>query len=176
MMTASRITNFFLRPAVEADLPELEAVILSAIAGTARPDDLQAAILAAAQAAARALVPRGAFYIAQIAEDVVGCGGWSLGPIPNSGAFIPPVAMADNAIIHALCVKPHWWRRGIGRQIMKTCELAAARAGAASIAVAVLPLGEKLLTTHHYRLTTVGEAGEGLPMSWFYKPLTPAAR
>ena len=36
MMTASRITNFFLRPAVEADLPELEAVILSAIAGTDR--------------------------------------------------------------------------------------------------------------------------------------------
>ena len=82
------------------------------------------------------LIEDGTYYVAEIAGQIVGCGGWSFRAArinhDGIGAAQEPrrlVPGRDAARLRAVYVHPHWTRRGIGRRLVETSERAARRAG-----------------------------------------------
>jgi GNAT superfamily N-acetyltransferase len=77
------------------------------------------------------LVIDGTYYVAQIGDVIVGCGGWSkrntlYGGDQHKAVEDPLLDPAhDAARIRAFFVHPDWARRGIGRHIITVCENAA---------------------------------------------------
>ncbi len=81
------------------------------------------------------LIDDGTYLVAQSSDQIIGCGGWSKRQTLYGGdqfkesedQLLNP--KTDPARIRAFFVHPLWSRRGIGSQIMKACEAAAASAG-----------------------------------------------
>jgi GNAT superfamily N-acetyltransferase len=81
------------------------------------------------------LIIDGTYYIAEIDNKIVGCGGWSKRNTLYGGdqhkeiedPLLDPVH--DAARIRAFFVHPNYARQGIGRQIINLCEAAAKREG-----------------------------------------------
>jgi GNAT superfamily N-acetyltransferase len=133
------VTGFALRPAVEADLPALRALMARAIA------ELQRAFLSPAEIAAShavmgldtQLVADGTYWLAEAEGGAIaGCGGWSRRHTLYGGdhstklrdaALLDPAV--DAARIRAMYTDPDFTRRGVGRLILEVCEHEAARAG-----------------------------------------------
>jgi GNAT superfamily N-acetyltransferase len=152
--------SFALRLARADDIPALEALIPLSVRA------LQAAHYSPAQMAAalgpvfgvdRELIRDGTYFVATRAEDVVGCGGWSRrrtlfggdrGRSAEESALLDP--RRDPARIRAFFVHPDWARRGIGRGIMRACEVAIAAAGFRSIELVATLAGEPLYTSFSY--------------------------
>lgn len=115
-----RVTNAAIRAIVSADYTPQEIASTLAFIG---PLDLR-------------LIEDGTYYVAELAGQIVGCGGWSLraasvnrrgeGTAPEPRRLEPA---RDAARMRALYVHPHWMRRGIARRLMETAERAARRAG-----------------------------------------------
>ena len=130
--------TFAVRLAVEADLPDIEALMALAI------DTLQAGFLTPAQiVASRAvmgldtqLVVDRSYFLVEAAGVLAGCGGWSrratLYGGDHSASLRDPKPLDpahDAARIRAMYTHPAFARRGIGRLVLATCEQAAAQAG-----------------------------------------------
>lgn len=77
------------------------------------------------------LIDDGTYYVAEIGQRLVGCGGWSLRPALYGASDdehrLDP--SADAARIRAIFVHPNWTGRGIARRLVATAEASAARAG-----------------------------------------------
>jgi GNAT superfamily N-acetyltransferase len=81
------------------------------------------------------LIVDGTYYVAQIGDVIVGCGGWSKRNTLYGGdqhkevedPLLDPTH--DAARIRAFFVHPDWARRGIGRHIITVCENAAQNNG-----------------------------------------------
>lgn len=81
------------------------------------------------------LIIDGTYYVAQIGDVIVGCGGWSKRNTLYGGdqhkemedPLLDP--LHDAARIRAFFVHPDWARRGIGRHIITVCENAAQNNG-----------------------------------------------
>ncbi|NOT62513.1 MAG: GNAT family N-acetyltransferase [Acidobacteria bacterium] len=86
------------------------------------------------------LIADGTYYVIVDGERYAGCGGWSKrrklhgGDRPAEGApaaglndLLDPAV--DTARIRAFFIDPDYARRGLGRQLLTTCEMAAQAAG-----------------------------------------------
>lgn len=150
-----------IRLATGADLDPMRALMRRAI------DQLQHDFLDPAEiAASRAvmgldtqLVRDGTYFVAELAQTVVGCGGWSRRATLYGGdhslglrdaALLDPIV--DAARIRAMYTDPHFARRGIGRMILAACEQAAAEAGFTRAEMMATLAGEPLYQACGYRV------------------------
>lgn len=104
------------------------------------------------------LIADGTYYVAEVDGEIAGCGGWSrhralyngVKPSSNSASVANITNILDPATeaakIRAFYVHPRWARRGIGRQLMRVCEVAARRAGFRRLELLATLTGEPLYT------------------------------
>jgi GNAT superfamily N-acetyltransferase len=154
-------TSLTLRLAETRDVVALEALIpLSTRA-------LQAAYYSPAQiegalgsvfAVDRQLIADGTYFVTAVGDAIVGCGGWSkrrtlyggdAGRAAGTDTLLDPDR--DAARIRAFFVHPQWARRGIGRQLLRACEEAAAAARFARLELVATLAGEPLYAAAGYR-------------------------
>ncbi len=105
----------------------------------------------------RQLIHDATYFVAEIEGQIVGCGGWSKRKTLFGGDQAELVRVdellnpeTDAARVRAFYVHPQWSRRGIGTQILKTCEEAAIESGFKMLElIATLP-GEPLYSSQGY--------------------------
>lgn len=110
------------------------------------------------------LIDDGTYFVAQSADQIVGCGGWSKRQTLYGGdqfkesedQLLDP--KTDPARIRAFFVHPLWARRGIGSQIMKACEAAAATAGFVELELMATMPGEPFYKAFGYQAVERVEA------------------
>ena len=151
-----------IRPAHDADVVLLEALIPLAVRGLSGPfynsRQIESAI-AHVFGVDRQLIADGTYFVAETPSgNVVACGGWSRRKTmfggdrtgfkePNDTLLDPS---RDAARLRAFFVHPKFSRRGIGRRIVERCEREARNAAFTSMElVATLP-GEPLYTACGY--------------------------
>ncbi|TXC71210.1 GNAT family N-acetyltransferase [Sphingomonas ginsenosidivorax] len=159
------------RPATEADIPAIAALMARAI------DRLQDAFLTPAQVVAsravmgldtQLIADRTYFVVHDSDGALVGCGGWSRRATLYGGdhsvslrdaALLDPAT--DAARIRAMYTDPDRARRGIGRLILSLCETAARDAGYARAEMMATLTGEPLYRACGYepieRIATPGD-------------------
>jgi N-acetylglutamate synthase-like GNAT family acetyltransferase len=127
-----------IRHAVEKDIPVLEQLIEQSVhnltAGEYTQAERQGALGSAFGVDTR-LIRDQTYFVAEIGGEVAGCGGWSkrktlYGSDHGAGrddALLDPAI--DAAKIRAFFIHPRWARRGLGTQILLSCEAAAKKAG-----------------------------------------------
>ena len=160
-----------IRTATTSDIPAMELLIERSVRGlqaehyTAEQIDRA---LRVAYGIDSQLVTDGTYFAVESSAGttLVACGGWSRRTTlhgsdrwaPRSEAVLDP--RHDAAKIRAFYVDPTWARRGIGSQLLQTCETAARAAGCTRFEIGATLTGALLYTAHGYR--TVGE--EELPL------------
>ena len=138
-----------LRVATPPDAPRIEA-LMKASTGAIFPAHYSAAQTASAvRYVAQAdpiLIEDGTYFVFEVADELVGCGGWSRRGRPYVGSRAAPGddrvldPEIEAAHVRAMFVRPDWTRRGLGRRILEECEAAARRAGFRQLdLVATLP-------------------------------------
>ena len=134
-------SNFRIRVAQVADIPELNRLIEASVRGLQTRDYTPRQIegaLGTALGVDTQLILDATYFVAFAAERsevLVACGGWSkrrtlFGPDGGSGrdaGFLDP--RTDAARIRAIFVHPEWARRGLGSLMLAHCEAEAQRAG-----------------------------------------------
>jgi GNAT superfamily N-acetyltransferase len=145
-------TMFTFRPATDADLPALQALVDASVRALSRgyytPQQIESA-LRHVFGPDPALIADGTYHVATLATgEIVAAGGWSRrrkrhGGDQESGDG-PLDPARDAAGIRAFYVHPRWARRGLARQLLMRCATEAAAAGFRALElVATLP-GEPL--------------------------------
>lgn len=150
-----------LRLAEARDIPALEVLI------PLSTRTLQAAYYSAAQIEAalgsvfavdRQLITDGTYFVVEDDATLVACGGWSkrkslYGGDQGRDALVDTLLdpASESARIRAFFVHPHWARRGIGRQLLRACEDAAAAANFRSLELVATLAGEPLYIAGGYR-------------------------
>ncbi|MBN9518306.1 GNAT family N-acetyltransferase [bacterium] len=151
-----------IRPATDADIPALEALIPLSVRV------LQAAYYTPAQMTAalgpvfgvdRQLIRDGTYLVAEGGGEIVGCGDWSRRwavfggdrDRPGEDAALDPAA--DPARVRAVFVRPGWERRGIGRALVAAAESAARAAGFRDAVLVATLAGEPLFAACGYAVT-----------------------
>lgn len=123
---------FTVRTAIPADGPAItEAVTASYTALMPAAYDaatLDAVLPLITQANPR-LLAAGTYYVAVTAEEIVGCGGWTL-ERPGDGSEEGKAGDPTTGHIRHFATHPDWTGQGIGRAIYDRCETAARAAGA----------------------------------------------
>lgn len=172
-----------LRTARETDLPELQRLVRAAIA------ELLAPFLSAEQLRAShdimgidtQLIADGTYYVAEIGEQVAGCGGWSRrathfggGHSPGrDGRALDPTQ--DAARVRAMYTRPAFARRGIGRAILARCETSAGEEGFRAAALVSTMAGVSLYRACGYReiehLAEMTPSGIAVPLVRMRKEL-----
>src|SRR5436190_1906081 len=132
------MTPWSLRLARMEDVPVLEALIPLSARSLQVPYYSAAQIeaaLGAVFAVDRQLIRDATYFVVEQNCEIVGCGGWSkrkslyggdAGQLAEETTLDPA---HDAARVRAFFVHPACARRGIGRQIMMTCEQAIVAAG-----------------------------------------------
>lgn len=133
-----RTGNMQIRPATNADIPELRRLIaqsaraLSVGFYSARQIDAAVAHVFGVDSQ---LIADGTYFVIEEGERLVAAGGWSwrqtlYGGDQTKRAEDPPLDPAtDAARIRAFFVHPEWARRGLGRRLYEECATAAWSAG-----------------------------------------------
>ncbi len=149
------------RLAVEADLPQLKALMALAI------DELQKGFLDAAQiAASRAvmgldtqLVADRTYFLVEEDGALAGCGGWSRRATLYGGdhsTALRDAALLDPAVdaarVRAMYTHPAFARRGVGRLILRLCEAAAGAEGYGRVQLMATLSGEPLYRACGYQV------------------------
>ena len=131
-----------LRPALLADVPTLNALIRRSASALSQGFYSPEQIIAANTyvfGVDTALIADGSYFVAQDAQTIVACGGWSrrrtlyggdqrpMGLDAGTPATLDPLTEA--ARIRAFFVDPRHARRGIGRLLLEHSAQAARRAG-----------------------------------------------
>lgn len=81
------------------------------------------------------LLVDGTYFVTEVGDEVVACGGWSRrarvymgsADAPGDDRYLDPAT--DAAHIRAMYVRADWTRRGLGRRIIEASEAAARAAG-----------------------------------------------
>jgi len=144
-MSAIRITNFSMRPSEVSDIPTLLLLIEWAIHGIVLSPGAQQALIGRSRTMLQSAVREGTSFVAQIEDDIIGFGGWSW----DQTLISMPISVGWGGI-YMLVVHPRWRRRGVGRQIVKLCELMAQRQSAQGLVIPVLPSTEGFPKAQHY--------------------------
>lgn len=177
-MDAARITNFFVRPALSADLDDLYGLLSEALLtldGAGYPLAQRRALWLLSLQLIHALIPGGTYYLACVAEELVGCGGWGCALDLYPFHALAGQDAHETALIGAVFVHPAWRRRGIGSQIIKTCELTARRAGARQVILPATAPVVGLASANAYAIDRparlIGAGGVEVTLTWLHKPL-----
>ena len=130
----------------------------------------------------RELIRDGTYFVAEHNGEILGCGGWSrrqslfgsdAGRTADQSALLDP--MHDPARIRAFFVHPQWARQGVGRLILRACELAMAQAQFKSAEIVATLTGEPLYAAASYtavqRYDIPLEGGLGLAVVRMVKTL-----
>jgi GNAT superfamily N-acetyltransferase len=135
------------------DIPDIEHLIARAWRALSRsdytPEQIEAA-LGAALGVDSQLVHDGTYFVAEVEERLVACGGWSwrktlFGSDGEAGRQPDPLDPArDPARIRAFFVDPDWARRGLGRAVLELCEREALASGFGSTSLMATLPGERL--------------------------------
>jgi GNAT superfamily N-acetyltransferase len=130
--------HYQLRTATRADRSALQLLIARSArelgAGDYRPEQIEGALQGAFGVDTQ-LIDDGTYFVAEAAEQLVGCGGWSWrGTLFGGDSHAERSARAldpltDAARIRAFFVDPAWARRGIGRALLQRCEAEARARG-----------------------------------------------
>ena len=154
---------FSLRKARLDDAPVLDRLIGESVRGLSRGDYTDAQIEAALGTAFgldSELIRDGTYFVAEIATDIVACGGWSrrktlFGGDQQAGReseLLDPAR--DSARIRAFFVRPNRARGGIGRALIARCESEALACGFRSVELMATLPGHRLYRAFGY----VGDA------------------
>jgi len=147
------------RLATFEDIPRLNEMIALSVRGLSTdyytPNQIESAIKYVFGVDTQ-LVSDGTYYIAQIDDTVVGCGGWSKRNTLYGGdqhkeiedPLLDP--QHDAARIRAFFVHPAYARQGIGRHIINVCEAAAKGYGFNSFELGATLPGVPLYTAMGY--------------------------
>jgi GNAT superfamily N-acetyltransferase len=162
-----------LRLATEADLPGLRAVMARAIAelqtGFLTPEQVTAS--AAVMGLDTRLVADGTYFIAEIDDDIAGCGGWSrratlYGGDHSAGRdarLLDPAT--ELARVRAMYTHPAFVRRGVGRAVLAACEAAAADAGFTRVELMATLAGQPLyLAAGYVPIEAIEDSNGGVPV------------
>lgn len=176
--------TFTLRLATPQDIPTLKDLIpLSAralSAGYNTEQQIESALIYIFGVDSQ-LIADQTYYIAEVGDQIVGCGGWSkrrtlYGGDQMKGAdddLLDPAH--DAARIRAFFVHPEWSRRGIGRSIIEHCERDARAAGFHRMELGSTLPGEPLYAAMGYQVTERNYVpmpdGEVLPIAYMFKSL-----
>ncbi len=126
------------RPATFDDIPQLNELIALSVRGLSTdyytPNQIESAIKYVFGVDTQ-LITDGTYFVAQIDNTIVGCGGWSKRNTLYGGdqhkeiedPLLDPTH--DAARIRAFFVHPDYARQGVGRHIINVCETAAKNNG-----------------------------------------------
>jgi len=127
-----------IRNALLTDIPALEVLIPDSVrtlqAGYYTTEQMEGA-LGTVFGVDTQLIRDGTYFVAEADSVIVGCGGWSRRKTLFGSDNVPQKDDAwlnperDAARIRAFLIHPAWVRRGIGSQILETCEAAARAEG-----------------------------------------------
>lgn len=131
------------------------------------------------------LIEDGTYFVHETGEEIVACGGWSRrnklftgqGALDDDERLLDP--RTEPARVRAMFVRADWTRRGLGREILESCERAARAEGFTRLALfATLP-GVPLYRAFGFReverrwpATPDGVTIEGVAME---RPIDPLA-
>lgn len=142
-----------LRLAAMNEVAALEQLIAASVRGLSR-DHYTAAQIESALVHVfgidTQLIADGTYFVAELAGQLVGCGGWSKRKTLFGGDHAKAAEdnlldpQTDPARIRAFFVHPDFARRGIGKQIIEACEQAAQVAGFRRLELAATLPGEPL--------------------------------
>ena len=129
--------TFTMRPAVLADIPLLQSLIIESVMVLQLDysESQRKAALGTIFGVDTQLIIDQTYFVVEADDEIVACGGWSFrktlyGADALAGREDNRLDPAtDAARIRAFFVKPGWTRRGLGGQILTTCEAAATAAG-----------------------------------------------
>jgi predicted N-acetyltransferase YhbS len=149
-----------IRPAVEADVPALEALIRRSVHGLQADHYGEAereAALGSVFGVDHGLIADGTYLVAELDGAVVGCGGWSdrealygaHGPAESEGPRVKPGS--GPARVRAFFVDPDHARKGIGAAILKASEDAARARGFTRAALSATLAGEPFYVAQGYK-------------------------
>lgn len=153
-----------IRLACDADIPALHRLIADSVRGLMTREYSAAQLdqaLGTLLGLDTQLIADGTYFVAEAVVEgksvPVACGGWSkretlFGSDHRSGRdarLLDPSREA--ARIRAFFVHPHWTRRGIGQQLLKTCEQAAMDAGFQQFEMGATLSGVPLYLAYGYK-------------------------
>jgi N-acetylglutamate synthase-like GNAT family acetyltransferase len=158
---------WIIRQANEGDIPALEVLIPLSVRTLHRayysPAQIEAA-LGPVFGVDSQLIRDGTYYVAEANSRIVACGGWGRRKTMYGGDRDRPEAAAlldpntEAARIRAFFVHPDWVRRGIGREILITCERALSHAGFRRAELVATLAGELLYSAFGYQVVERYEA------------------
>jgi GNAT superfamily N-acetyltransferase len=169
------MSAFTLRRATPADVPALEELIPLSVrelmAGYYTPAQMAAAI-GPVFGVDRRLIEDGTYFVADAGGRIVGCGGWSRrkavfgGDRGRAGEDTTIDPATDAARVRAFVVHPEWARRGIGRALLRECEMAIRAAHFRDIVMVATLAGVPLYEAEGYEVQERYEVplGEGLTL------------
>lgn len=158
-----------IRKAIDADVPELRALIDASVRKLQAEDYTQSQIdnaLKTVFGVDSQLIADGTYLVAEAASDpvgaasprlvIAGCGGWSKRKTLYGGdrwsrredSLLDPAH--DAAKIRAFFIHPDWARRGVGTMILDACEAAAREAGFTRYEMGATLTGVKLFSARGY--------------------------
>ena len=157
---SSTETPITIRRASPEDIPALQALIdvsVRTLSASYYDQDQIESALTNVFGVDSQLIEDGTYFVAEIAGQIVGAGGWSKRKALFGGdqyktdheQLLNPAT--DAARIRAFYVHPEWSRRGIGRKIAQACEDAAKTAGFKMLELAATLPGEPLYLAMGYR-------------------------
>lgn len=152
--------DIYVRLARREDIPALESLIPESArtlqAKYYTPSQIEGALETVFGVDSQ-LIKDGTYFIAESANQVIGCGGWSKRKTlygGDQGKKVSEDRLLDPSVepakIRAFFVHPAWARRGIGSQIMRQCEVAAIEAGFKTIEIIATLAGEPLYRRFGY--------------------------
>ena len=127
------------------------------------------------------LIADGTYFVAEMDDRIIGCGGWSKRRTLFGGdqmklledSLLDPVSEA--ARIRAFFIDPDYTRRGIGKQIIEVCEEEASAAGFKWLELGATLPGEPMYRAVGYRaverIEYVMPDGESIPIIRMEKTL-----
>jgi GNAT superfamily N-acetyltransferase len=173
-----------LRHATRDDIPDIERVMRESIVGISSRSYDAGQVASSLRYVAhldRELVDDGGYFVVELGEAIVACGGWSRrarlyagsGSREGDSALLDP--SRDAARIRAMFVVPAAERRGIGRMILHACEREAAAAGFRRAELMAMTSGHAMYLACGYRDVELVEAkledGTPFPLTRMEKAL-----
>ncbi len=150
-----------IRPATMSEVPTLEALIAASVRGLSggfySSAQIESALIHVFGVDTQ-LIADGTYFVAELDEQIVGCGGWSKrktlfgGDQTKSGADNLLDPKVDAARIRAFFIHPDFARRGIGKQLIEACETAAHNAGFRRLEMGATLPGEPMYAAVGYRV------------------------
>jgi N-acetylglutamate synthase-like GNAT family acetyltransferase len=166
-----------IRLATLEDIPILEALISASVRGLSvdyySQEQIESAIIHIFGVDSQ-LITDGTYFVSEVEELIVGCGGWSKRKTLFGGdqmkadedSLLDPTI--DAARIRAFFVHPDWTRKGIGTRIIETCETAARQYGFSKLELAATLPGVPLYQAVGYHAVEEFQVpmpdGERLPI------------